>query len=92
MLQGLAVSADEDTGYESDASMVKNVHTSQGSEDDYYGIDDAQRAFSNVDFILGDWITNVQPPTVLPFDAPQQVFSTKLLLGAGNQLISTNCS
>ncbi|KAJ1368945.1 hypothetical protein KIN20_030311 [Parelaphostrongylus tenuis] len=44
MLQGLAVSADESTGNESDAIMDKNVHSPQGSEDDD-GTDDAQRAF-----------------------------------------------
>ncbi|KAJ1363057.1 hypothetical protein KIN20_022820 [Parelaphostrongylus tenuis] len=71
MLQGMAVSADEDIGNESDASMDKNIHTSQGSEDDDYGTGDAQRALLNAELKLvigpGDWTTNAQPPTVLPF-------------------------
>ncbi|KAJ1348159.1 hypothetical protein KIN20_003398 [Parelaphostrongylus tenuis] len=70
MLQGLAVSADEDTGNESDASMDKNVHTPQGFKDDDNGVDKVQRALLNVDIVVGDWTTNVQPPTVLPFDDP----------------------
>ncbi|KAJ1374519.1 hypothetical protein KIN20_037222 [Parelaphostrongylus tenuis] len=41
MPQGLAVSADGDTGNESDASMDKNMHTPQGSEGDDDGTDEA---------------------------------------------------
>ncbi|KAJ1367271.1 hypothetical protein KIN20_028147 [Parelaphostrongylus tenuis] len=54
MLQGLAVSADDDTGNKSGASIDKNVHTPQGSEDDDDGTDNAQRALSNVDIIVSD--------------------------------------
>ncbi|KAJ1365650.1 hypothetical protein KIN20_026049 [Parelaphostrongylus tenuis] len=92
MLQGLAVSADESNGNESDASMGKNVHTAQGSEDDDNGTDNAQRALLNVEIVIGEWTTNVQPPTVLPFDNPAAGVHTVLLPGAGNQLIPTNYS
>ncbi|KAJ1367157.1 hypothetical protein KIN20_028013 [Parelaphostrongylus tenuis] len=68
MLQGLVVSADEDTSNESDASMDKNVHTPLDSEDDDDGTGDAQRALFNLDIVDSDWTTNEQPPTVLSFD------------------------
>ncbi|KAJ1349853.1 hypothetical protein KIN20_005510 [Parelaphostrongylus tenuis] len=45
--EALAVSADEDTGNESDASMGENGHTPQGSEDDDDETDDGQRALLN---------------------------------------------
>ncbi|KAJ1347851.1 hypothetical protein KIN20_003016 [Parelaphostrongylus tenuis] len=70
MLESLAVSADEDIGNESDSSLDKNVHTSQCFEDDDDGLDDAQGPFLNVDIVVGDWTTNVQPPTVLLFNDP----------------------
>ncbi|KAJ1364899.1 hypothetical protein KIN20_032323 [Parelaphostrongylus tenuis] len=70
MLQGLAVSAEEDTGNESEVIMDKNVHTPRVSEDGDDGTDDAQRALLNVDIVVADWITNVQPPPILPFDSP----------------------
>ncbi|KAJ1360493.1 hypothetical protein KIN20_019483 [Parelaphostrongylus tenuis] len=54
MFQGLALSAGEDTGNESDASIDKSVHTPQGSEDDDDGTDNAQRALLNVDIVVGD--------------------------------------
>ncbi|KAJ1350877.1 hypothetical protein KIN20_006788 [Parelaphostrongylus tenuis] len=67
MLPGLAVSADEYTGNESDSIMDKNVHIPQGSEDDCNGTDDRQRALLKVDIVVGNWTINVQSPNVLRF-------------------------
>ncbi|KAJ1367165.1 hypothetical protein KIN20_028022 [Parelaphostrongylus tenuis] len=92
MLQGLVVSADEDTSNESDASMDKNVHTPLDSEDDDDGTGDAQRALFNLDIVDSDWTTNEQPPTVLSFDGLAAGSNTVLLPGAGSRLICTNCS
>ncbi|KAJ1369457.1 hypothetical protein KIN20_030924 [Parelaphostrongylus tenuis] len=50
--------------------MDKNVHTPRGSEDNDDGTDDAQRAPLIVDIVVGEWTTNVRPPTVLPFNDP----------------------
>ncbi|KAJ1355450.1 hypothetical protein KIN20_012847 [Parelaphostrongylus tenuis] len=57
-----------DIGNESGANMDKNEQAAQGSEDDDDGTDDSQRAFLNVDIVVGDWTTNMRPPTVLGFD------------------------
>ncbi|KAJ1346863.1 hypothetical protein KIN20_001780 [Parelaphostrongylus tenuis] len=84
MLQGLVLNADEDTGNESDASMDKNVHIPQGSEDSGDGddeIDDMRRALLNVDIVVGDWVTNVQPPTIMPFDDPAAAVQHSILIG-----------
>ncbi|KAJ1355615.1 hypothetical protein KIN20_013081 [Parelaphostrongylus tenuis] len=54
MLQALTVSANEDAGNGSGASMDKNVHTPEDSENEDDGTDDAQRALLNVDIVVGD--------------------------------------
>ncbi|KAJ1365935.1 hypothetical protein KIN20_026420 [Parelaphostrongylus tenuis] len=67
VLQSLTVSVDEYTSNESNAGMDKNVHTPQGSEHGDGNWQFTESSF-DVDILVGDWTTNVQPPTVLPFD------------------------
>ncbi|KAJ1360472.1 hypothetical protein KIN20_019454 [Parelaphostrongylus tenuis] len=84
VLQSLTVSVDEYTSNESNAGMDKNVHTPQGSEHGDGNWQFTESSF-DVDILVGDWTTNVQPPTVLPFDDTAAAVQHGIVTGCRQQ-------
>ncbi|KAJ1357136.1 hypothetical protein KIN20_015196 [Parelaphostrongylus tenuis] len=71
MFDSLAISADVDSGEESDAIMKRNLNTPNSGVEDggaINGPDDAQQANLNIAPVMGEWTTDLRTPTLLTSD------------------------
>ncbi|KAJ1365931.1 hypothetical protein KIN20_026415 [Parelaphostrongylus tenuis] len=61
------IRVDDETGGESDASIAKNVRTDD-SDSGFDSLDYTQQGTSNAKTAVGECLTSVQSPIMLPFD------------------------